>query len=64
MPKEYKDPASSARGSKLASNFTVSLTFDRRLYKHEIKTSIAHAKMLGAENIIPLEDSKKNHQWS
>ena len=59
MPEEYVDPASSARGSKLASNFTVSLTFDRRLYKHEIKTSIAHAKMLGAENIIPLEDSKK-----
>ena len=49
MPEEYMDPASSARGSKLASNFTVSLAFDRRLYKYEIKTSIAHAKMLGAE---------------
>jgi len=59
MPEEYMDPASSARGSKLASNFTVSLAFDRRLYKYEIKTSIAHAKMLGAENIIPTEDSKK-----
>ena len=52
MPEEYKDPASSARGSKLASNFTVSLTFDRRLYKHEIKTSIELKKGVKEVSII------------
>ena len=52
------NPASSARGSELASNFTVSLNFDKRLYKQDISVSIAHAKMLGKQQIISDEDSK------
>ena len=52
------NPASSARGSELASNFTVSLNFDKRLYKQDILVSIAHAKMLGKQEIISDEDSK------
>ncbi len=52
------DPASSARGSELASNFTVSLNFDKRLYRQDISVSIAHAKMLGKQQIISDADSK------
>ena len=37
-------------------NFTVSLHYDRRLYKHDIKGSIAHAKMLENQGIINTED--------
>ena len=37
-------------------NFTVSLHYDRRLYKHDIKGSIAHAKMLENQGIINPED--------
>lgn len=39
-------------------HFHSSISFDKRLYKHDINGSIAHAKMLGAQNIISLEDSK------
>ncbi|VAX19263.1 Argininosuccinate lyase [hydrothermal vent metagenome] len=33
--------------------FNASINFDRRLYRHDIALSIAHAAMLGRERIIP-----------
>ncbi|MCH8222578.1 MAG: argininosuccinate lyase [Chloroflexi bacterium] len=51
-PDQKPDPAASARGSKLASEFTVSLHYDRRLYPQDIAGSIAHARMLARQGII------------
>ena len=45
--------------SSSVGNFTVSLHYDRRLYKHDIKGSIAHAKMLENQRIINTEDCNK-----
>lgn len=42
--------------SKLVGDFTVSLDYDRRLYKEDIDGSIAHVKMLAAQCIIPSDD--------
>jgi len=39
--------------------FTASIAVDARLYRHDIMGSIAHAKMLGKQRIIPLRDSQK-----
>lgn len=40
-----------------ADEFNASITFDQRLYKEDITGSIAHAKMLGKQGIISLEES-------
>jgi len=40
-------------------DFNSSIRFDKRMYRQDIKGSIAHAKMLGKQGIIPLEDSEK-----
>ena len=53
------DPASAARGAKLASNFTQSLHYDRRLFREDIAGSIAHARMLGRQGIIVEADAEK-----
>lgn len=45
--------------SKAVESFTESVSFDYRLWKYDIEGSIAHAKMLGKQGIIPREDSKK-----
>lgn len=45
-------PSSSIRGSELASDFTVSLEIDRRMYREDIAGSIAHAEMLAKQGII------------
>ena len=42
---------------KEVNDFNSSISFDSRMYKEDILGSIAHATMLGAKNIIPLEDS-------
>jgi len=42
---------------KTAEGFTSSLAFDRRLYRQDIRGSIAHARMLGRQGIIPTEDA-------
>ena len=42
---------------KTAEGFTSSLAFDRRLYKQDIRGSIAHARMLGKQGIIPAADA-------
>ncbi len=44
---------------KSVDDFNSSIRFDQRLYKQDILGSIAHATMLGKQNIIPLEDSEK-----
>ena len=49
-------PSSSIRGSELASEFTVSLDVDRRMYREDIAGSIAHAEMLGRQGIVSGED--------
>ena len=36
--------------------FTASIQFDKRLYPQDIRGSIAHARMLGKQGIIPLDD--------
>ncbi len=41
-----------------ADEFNASILFDQRLYREDITGSIAHAKMLGKQGIIPEEESK------
>ena len=45
--------------AKSADDFNQSLSFDYKLYWHDILASIAHAKMLGETQIIPKEESEK-----
>jgi argininosuccinate lyase len=42
---------------KTVEGFTSSLLFDRRLYKQDIRGSIAHARMLGRQSIIGEADA-------
>ena len=44
---------------KVVEAFTESISFDCRLIEHDIRGSIAHAKMLGKCGIIPEDDAKK-----
>ncbi len=41
----------------LTEAFNESLSFDKRMYKQDIKGSIAHARMLGKQGIITTEDA-------
>ena len=45
--------------AKEVDDFHSSIHFDYRLYKQDILGSIAHAKMLGKQGIISLEESQK-----
>ncbi len=47
-----------AAPNELVARMGESVSFDKRLYKHDIAGSIAHAKMLGKQGIIPVEDSE------
>lgn len=49
----------SKQTAKLMEEFSESISYDYRLIEFDIKGSIAHAKMLGACNIITAEDSQK-----
>ncbi len=40
----------------LVRKYSESISYDRRLYPYDIQGSIAHAKMLGKQGIIPQED--------
>lgn len=40
------------------TKFTSSISFDKRLAKYDILGSIAHARMLGKQRIIPLRDTQ------
>ncbi len=42
-----------------AQRLNASIDFDRRLLEHDAAGSIAHARMLAAQGIIPLEDAEK-----
>ena len=44
---------------KEADDFNSSIHFDCRMYRQDIKGSMAHAAMLGAKGIISKEDSEK-----
>lgn len=44
---------------KKVDDFNSSIRFDKRMYKQDVKGSIAHATMLGKQGIIPKEDSEK-----
>ena len=57
MNPEKKDPAAAARGAELASGFTVSLFYDRRMYRQDIAGSIAHVRMLAKQGIVPEADA-------
>jgi len=39
--------------------FTASIDVDARLYRHDIRGSIAHAKMLARQRIIPASDARR-----
>ncbi|GBE14275.1 argininosuccinate lyase 1 [bacterium BMS3Abin14] len=43
----------------LMERFSESVSFDQRLYRHDIDGSIAHARMLGERGIIPEENSRE-----
>ena len=43
---------------EVVSDYTVSLHYDRRLYRQDIAGSIAHARMLSRQEIIATEDSE------
>ena len=48
----------SAPTDELVEEFTASIKFDRRLYAEDIAGSIAHARMLARQEIIPAADLK------
>ncbi len=56
MNNNTPDPAASARGAPLASNFTASLDVDRRMYREDIAGSVAHARMMARQGIISETD--------
>lgn len=47
---------------KTVEGFTSSLAFDRRLYRQDIRGSIAHARMLAKQGIIPAADAAAMEQ--
>jgi len=47
------------RTSGIVESFTESISFDRRLWRYDIEGSIAHARMLGRQGIIPEEDTAR-----
>jgi argininosuccinate lyase len=44
--------------SGLVESFTESISFDKRLWKHDIRGSIAHAKMLSKQGIISVKEAE------
>ena len=60
MTKESKDKLWGGRFTqptdKFVEEFTASIQFDKRLYHQDIRGSIAHARMLGKQGIIPMKD--------
>lgn len=41
---------------KFVEEFTASIEFDKRMYRQDIRGSVAHARMLGKQGIIPIDD--------
>lgn len=48
----FKEPTSAA-----VESFTESISFDQRLWRHDIQGSIAHARMLAAQRIITAKEA-------
>lgn len=48
----------SKQASSSSDAFNASIGFDQRLYREDIAGSIAHAKMLGKQGIIPADESE------
>ena len=44
---------------QFVESFTASVTFDQRLYRHDIRGSIAHANMLGKVGVLTDEESTR-----
>ncbi len=44
---------------RLVEEFTESISFDRRLYRHDIEGSIAHCRVLAKAGVISARDEKK-----
>ena len=44
---------------RLVEEFTESISFDRRLYRHDIEGSIAHCRVLAQAGVISARDEKK-----
>ncbi|MEW6041834.1 MAG: argininosuccinate lyase, partial [Elusimicrobiota bacterium] len=49
----------SKNSDRIAEKFTESISFDWRLYRQDIAGSIAHARMLAKQKIIPVKDASK-----
>ena len=45
--------------NEIFQKFTESVSYDRNLFRQDIKGSLAHAKMLAKQNIISTDDAKK-----
>lgn len=45
--------------AEIVEKYTESISFDKRLWRHDIQGSIAHAKMLARQGIISKQDAEK-----
>ena len=55
-PWEHAKAGEGSASDPLAARFVESLSYDRRLYKHDIAGSIAHARMLQRVNLINTDE--------
>ena len=44
---------------RLVYNFNASITFDRKLYRQDIRGSLAHVKMLAKQGILTEEEGRQ-----
>ncbi|MFB3053127.1 MAG: argininosuccinate lyase [Dehalococcoidia bacterium] len=59
MSDSTSPPSPTARGlDRRALDYSASIAFDRRLYAHDIDASIAHARMLAKQGIVPGDDAE------
>lgn len=58
-PWEHTKSGSGSAADPLAARFVSSLDYDKRLYKHDIRGSIAHARMLQHVKLITADDLKE-----
>lgn len=57
QPKKLWGGRFTEQTSKIVEEYTESISFDKRLWKHDIAGSTAHAKMLAKQGIIPKKDA-------
>ncbi len=58
-PWEHTKSGSGSAADPLAARFVSSLDYDKRLYKHDIRGSLAHARMLEHVKLITADDLKE-----